>query len=110
MKHFNREELLRSLKRIQNRLESLNELGYFLDIINLLDINKEDINNTEFYYTDNIIEDIFVIWYESGICKDFSTEIDFLIKVDKMLDILDIQRIEFNAYITKQENIIPKKD
>lgn len=109
MKYFTKEELFKALKRIQKRLESKNKIDYFLDVINYLDVNKEDIDKTELCYTDNIIEDIFIIWYESGICRDFSTEIYLLIKVDEILDILDISRIEFNSYIVKQEKLLPKK-
>ena len=109
MKYFNKEQLLKALKRIEKELDSKNEIDYFLEIINLLDISKEDINNKELHNVDNIIEDIFVVWYESGICEDFSTEIYLLMKIDDILDILDVPRIEFNSYITKQEKLIPKK-
>lgn len=109
MKHFSKEELIKALKRIEKELESKNKMEYFSDIISFLNVNKEDIDNTELHNADNIIEDIFVVWYESGICEDFSTEIHLLIKVDEVLDILDISRIEFNSYIAKQEKLLPKK-
>ena len=109
MIYFNRNQLLKSLKRIKKKLELIKEVDYFKEMLTILSIDNNDIDNTEVNYTDDIIEDIFVLWYESGICKDFSTEISLLIKVDNMLDMLDIDRMEFNAYITKQEKLIPKK-
>lgn len=109
MKYFSRDDLLKSLKRIHKELDKINENESFLKMLEFLDLDIKDIEKTEYFYTNNIIEDIFVLWYESGICVDFSTEVDFLILVDKTIDLLDISRIEFYAYITKQEKLIPVK-
>lgn len=109
MKYFSRDDLLKSLKRIHKELDKINENESFLKMLEFLAIDMKDIKKTEYYYTDNIIEDIFVLWYESGICIEFSTEVDFLILMDKIIDLLNISRIEFYAYITKQEKLIPVK-
>lgn len=109
MKYFSNDDLLKSLKRIYNELDAINENEKFLKILEFLGINIKDIEKTEYYYTDNIIEDVFVLWYESNICVEFSTEIDFLILIDKIIDLLDLSRIEFSSYIIKQEKVISAK-
>ena len=60
MKYFSKKELLKALKRIQKELESKNKMEYFSDIISFLNVNKEDIDNTELHNVDNIIEDILL--------------------------------------------------
>lgn len=110
MKYFKKQDLLNSMKIVCEKLDEINKNNYFLEICDLLAINKNEVdvvNHSE--KANSLLESLFILWYESGLCKDFSQEVRLLIIIDNILDELNVSRIEFQSYITNQEKLIPIK-
>lgn len=110
MKYFKKQDLLNSIKIVCKKLDELNKNNYFLEICDLLHIEKDEVDavicSDE---TNSLLECLFILWYESGLCEDFSQEVRLLIIIDNIIDELNVSRIEFQSYITKQEKLIPIK-
>ena len=111
MKHFKKEELLYALARVQEEINlKCVDSDDFDKILKFIKIDKHLLTNKEYSNkSKSLIDALFIIWYETGICKDFDDEISLIIHIDKLLDILNVDRLEFISHIYTREQVIKPK-